>query len=414
VHHVGLPPVSSYGPSRATAPGRRSPARRGYAIGVTAAALTAFLALGASGSGEGLAAGAVLVSPMPAPPRPAPALGAQASPAVASAAPYFVDAFDLTHFHRGNLHTHSNRSDGDSDPRAVYSWYREHGYEFVIVSDHNRFTDPAEFRQVERPGFIIIGGEEVTMRGAGRQVHVNALCTKQRLPGGRFDSPGEALAHAVSGTRGIGGIALVNHPNFTWGLGPSDLSSAKGARLLEIESGHPFVHTQGNSTHPSHEAMWDVSLTQGLDFMGVAVDDAHHLTPRGSRNSMPGRAWVEVVADTLDEHSICESLANGALYASTGVKLKRIKVEGRSYSVWPAEVGTEVSFIGVGGRELARRPDLGSGAPVTYELDGTEGYVRARIKNADGKFAWTPPVRVHARDPQPVARSPLERPAPPG
>jgi hypothetical protein len=174
------------------------------------------------------------------------------------------------------------------------------------------------------------------------------------------------------------------------------------------------VHTQGNSSHLSHEALWDASLSQGLDFMGVAVDDAHHLVAKGSRTSVPGRAWVEVFAQTLDEQAVCEALATGALYASTGVALQRIKVADTSYTVWPRDPGSEVTFIGAFGKELAHvvRPEA-DGA-MAYAIDGAEGYVRARVKNAEGKLAWTPAVRVRPRNPETMARSPGEKPAPPG
>src|SRR5262245_25478622 len=37
----------------------------------------------------------------------------------------FARTFDVTKFRRGNVHTHTNRSDGDSDPIDVYTWYRD-------------------------------------------------------------------------------------------------------------------------------------------------------------------------------------------------------------------------------------------------------------------------------------------------
>ena len=39
---------------------------------------------------------------------------------------------------KGNLHTHSFWSDGDDYPEMIVGWYKEHGYEFLALSDHNR------------------------------------------------------------------------------------------------------------------------------------------------------------------------------------------------------------------------------------------------------------------------------------
>ena len=44
-------------------------------------------------------------------------------------------------WYKGNLHTHTLNSDGDSTPHEVATWYREHGYQFLVLTDHNHLTD---------------------------------------------------------------------------------------------------------------------------------------------------------------------------------------------------------------------------------------------------------------------------------
>ena len=39
-------------------------------------------------------------------------------------------------FWRGNIHTHSTRSDGKLEPAEVCRHYREAGYDFLCLSDH--------------------------------------------------------------------------------------------------------------------------------------------------------------------------------------------------------------------------------------------------------------------------------------
>ena len=41
---------------------------------------------------------------------------------------------------KGNLHTHTTNSDGDSAPEHVAGWYEEHGYDWLCISDHNHLT----------------------------------------------------------------------------------------------------------------------------------------------------------------------------------------------------------------------------------------------------------------------------------
>jgi predicted metal-dependent phosphoesterase TrpH len=277
----------------------------------------------------------------------------------------------------------------------VYGWYRDRGYAFVAITDHNTLTEPARFRNLERKGrFAMITGEEVTMRGAGKQVHVNALCTKRTIGGRSFDTQGQALAWAVKEITGQGGVALVNHPNWDWALTAADLPAAAGAKLLEIASGHPYVHTLGDAEHLSHEAIWDAALTAGQDFTGVAVDDAHIYGPRAAETAArPGRAWIEVFAREPTRDAICTALAAGRLYASTGPSLKRIVVKDAGYAVTPSDPASTVEFVGAGGRVLQSGPPSADGT-ARYALVGGEGYVRARITSADGKHAWTEPSRV--------------------
>jgi len=310
-----------------------------------------------------------------------------------SVAPRFTRSFDVSTFRRGNLHTHTNKSDGDSSPADVYNWYRTHGYDFVVITDHNMFTNPTEFVTEPHPDFLVIGGEEVTMRGGGREVHMNALCTRHVVPGGTFPSAREALAHGALEIRSLGGLALINHPNFTWGIKSSDLAAAAGANLLEIYSGHPFVPSNGRPGTPSHETMWDITLTEGLDYVGVAVDDMHRLRP-AVRGSRPGRAWVEVFAEKLDQPTICDALEKGMLYSSTGPLIRRVRVTEDAYAIWPVDRNVDVIFIGAGGRILATQKGVPGDAAIAYRIEGSEGYVRARIVRADGKVAWTPAIRV--------------------
>ena len=43
-------------------------------------------------------------------------------------------------WYKGNTHTHTLESDGDSTPDEVTRWYHERGYHFLVLSDHNVLT----------------------------------------------------------------------------------------------------------------------------------------------------------------------------------------------------------------------------------------------------------------------------------
>ena len=71
---------------------------------------------------------------------------------------------------RGDLHMHTCRSDGHDDPFTVCANYRAHGYDFTVISDHNRYYPSLEAREKfligpddESPitGLLVVRGEEV-------------------------------------------------------------------------------------------------------------------------------------------------------------------------------------------------------------------------------------------------------------
>jgi hypothetical protein len=316
---------------------------------------------------------------------------------------HFAETLDVRSFQRGNLHAHSSRSDGGSRPEIVAAWYRDHGYQFAAITDHNILVPPSELAKVETSGFVLIPGEEITSMAHRAPVHVNALCTKKPISGAKYASQSAALTAAVDAIHAQGGVALVNHPNYYWALGTPDLMAIRGQMLLEIWSGHPDVHQDGSATHSSHESKWNDLLSAGYDVAGAAVDDMHVLTPmpgaRASAAALPGRGWVETYGADTSRDAICASLAAGHFFASSGVRLARIQVIDSMLTIWVRERGAVVDFIGDHGEVLesqitprvAQAP--ADGFPVSYALKGDEKYVRARVEAHVGR-AWTQAFRV--------------------
>ncbi|MBO4933140.1 MAG: PHP domain-containing protein, partial [Clostridia bacterium] len=65
---------------------------------------------------------------------------------------------------RGDLHMHTCRSDGHEDPATVCANYRKIGYDFIVVTDHNRYYPSLEARNTYKDADItlnILPGEEV-------------------------------------------------------------------------------------------------------------------------------------------------------------------------------------------------------------------------------------------------------------
>src|SRR5687767_12504574 len=86
-------------------------------------------------------------------------------------------------WYKGNTHTHTLNSDGDSTPDDVVRWYREHRYQFLVLSDHNFLTSVDGLNALHGADeqFLVIKGEEVTDRFGEAPLHVNGLDVSTRV-----------------------------------------------------------------------------------------------------------------------------------------------------------------------------------------------------------------------------------------
>jgi hypothetical protein len=287
---------------------------------------------------------------------------------------------------KGNTHTHTWWSDGDSPPETVAAWYRERGYQFLVLSDHNRMqegefwyavnTEPKkqalkkyidqfgadwvesrdrdgvtevklktldEFRSFfeQKDEFIFMRGMEITDRFEKHPIHLNGVnLEKAIVPQGGSNIP-EMLQRNIDavieqGRRsGRPMFSHVNHPNFYYAITAEDLIALdhpEGDGFVEMYNGHPGVRNYGDEQHPAMERMWDIVLTKRLAdrkttvLFGIATDDAHEYTAWGVREVNPGRGWVMVRASRLTPDSIARAMKQGDFYNSTGVTLKNLRV----------------------------------------------------------------------------------------
>jgi hypothetical protein len=290
---------------------------------------------------------------------------------------------------KGNLHTHTFWSDGDDFPEMVVAWYKEHGFHFLALSDHNvlsegeRWVDAEkhakgaivgalpkyrerfgpwveektggerpmvrlkplnEFRSLfEQPGrFLMIQSEEITDKFAKLPVHLNATNLRDAIAPQGGGSVLEVLQNNVNAVleqrrkTGQPMFVHVNHPNYGWGVTAEDLMQVKGEKYFEVHNGHSGTRNYGDDDHPGTERMWDkilaTRLTQpdGEIMYGLATDDAHNYHQFGLGKINPGRGWVWVRARHLTAESIVAAMERGDFYASTGVRLRDAGSNGSS------------------------------------------------------------------------------------
>lgn len=317
----------------------------------------------------------------------------------------FAETVSATSFFKDNLHAHSNanaageyetgKGDGDSSPEAVLSWYAGHGYDFAFVTDHNELTKTSVAQGIELTSAY---GKPY------KPVHVNALCVDKPARGvyDRGGSESGVLAKTLAAAAGAP-LVVVNHPNYGNALSLAAVKAAAGFNAIEIASGHGEVQKADAAAAASAEDMWDAALAERLSSGGpwvyaVAADDAHDFdgTIKEGEKELraPGKAWVQAWRDS---GGVCDALAAGHFYASTGPALKSLSVRGNELKLevdgaWDA-AKDRIEFLKKRSGKAESVAASSSTNPASYLADGSEGYVRARVTQA-GKKAWTQAYRV--------------------
>ena len=311
------------------------------------------------------------------------------------------------HWWRGNMHTHTLWSDGDDYPEMVAKWYKDNGYHFLVLSDHNvfqsgqRWTDIqknkggqaafdrylnyyggdwvetksedgknlvrlkpfAEFRSLlEEPNqFLMIPGEEITDRYLAFPIHMNFSNLIRPIDPQGGDNIVDIMKRnvaAVAQQRDESGQPMMlhlNHPNFGWGITAEELMQVSGEKFFEVYNGHPLVRDRGDEVHASTERVWDIILTWRLALLetgpvyGLATDDSHEYHSLATGKSNAGRGWVMVKAHHLTAENLILALEAGDFYASTGVTLRSIRHQAGVLSIEIEEeagVSYQTEFIG--------------------------------------------------------------------
>jgi hypothetical protein len=296
-------------------------------------------------------------------------------------------------WYKGNTHTHTLESDGDSTPEEVTRWYRDQGYHFLVLSDHNVLVriDELSRRFAVPEQFLLVAGEEVTDRFEKTPLHVNGLNLRTLVAPQHGDSVAQTVQRNVDAIRAADGVPHVNHPNFGWAISPEDLAAIERYRLLEIFNGHPLVNNLGGGGTPGLEETWDRLLAAGKRVYGIAVDDAHYFKrPWDPRAPKPGQGWVVVRAPRLDPAALMASLEAGDFYASTGVALESVEADQAAIAVRVAPLGDtryRITLIDATGAV----EDV-HGLAARFTLAGRTRYARVVVRDSNGASAWVQPV----------------------
>jgi hypothetical protein len=267
---------------------------------------------------------------------------------------------------KGQMHDHTLNSDGANSPADLATAYKNAGYDFITVTDHDVVTtDPAV------SGITWIGNsvEDTVLRHV-IGYDISAQSTEQDMKS------------VIEDYYSKGEICSIPHSNWptVYTLTEDEIKYLFGYQFLEV-----FNNLTGGIAGIC-ENQWDYALSASRKVFGLAVDDCHDVNNAAWFN----KGWVVVHTDVNDKASIWESLKNGNFYSSTGNDIS-ISVEGNVITA--TSVGaSNFTFIGRDGKVLQSNNGVTS---ASYTIQGDEMYVRVRsIKVSDSTYAWSQPIFV--------------------
>ena len=293
-------------------------------------------------------------------------------------------------FLKGALHVHTTRSDGQQTPAEIIRLHYEHGYDFMALTDHNIINQ--ENLCPEIPMTILAGIERdfgLPGRAADKPqcVHVVGLCVPGgfRLPpqdyepewAGRGDTCADAQP-MIDEMHGWGMKTFYAHPEWS-GTTYRDFGVLTGNFAMEVWNSGCVI----DNALDDHAACWDEALDEGRRLWGVAVDDGHCLAHQC-------KGWVMVAADNTPA-SILAALEEGAFYASCGPEISDFYVEDGEAHI-ACSPAASVQFVSLRHPLPCRRDPEGGLTHASCRLPEGLRYIRAVVKDAQGRQAWTNPI----------------------
>ncbi|HBD89694.1 MAG: phosphotransferase [Rhodobacteraceae bacterium GWE1_64_9] len=293
-------------------------------------------------------------------------------------------------FWRGNLHTHSNISDGVLTPEEVCRRYQAEGYDFLALTDHfvGLYGYPVvDTRPFRAEGFTTLLGAELHSgpMANGELWHILAVGLPEDFARPQapdfsvypdMESGPDIAARAVA----AGAFVAIAHPQWS-GLTLADARSITAAHAVEI-------YNHGCATgcdRPDGFAIADLLLTEGRALTVIATDDAHFSEP----DHFGGWVMVKSQANTPD--ALLAALKAGAFYSSQGPELRDVVIEDdrviiESSAVVAAMVqGAGTAAKAVHGHSMTR-------CEIPLARFDASPWLRVTVVDAAGRRAWSNPV----------------------
>jgi hypothetical protein len=285
-------------------------------------------------------------------------------------------------FFRGNLHTHTDRSDGMLSTEQVIDTYRDAGYDFLAITDH--FLAKYDWPLVDTRRFrserftTLLGAELHAPRTEMSDIwHFVAVGLPLDFAPAAPDEDGPALARRA---RAAGAFIGIAHPAW-YSLSLADAETLDAAHAIEIYNhGCHLMHDKGDGAY-----LLDGMLDKGHRLLTYACDDAHFRSPDF------GGGWIELKAEANEPDAVLNALKNGHFYSTQGPRIDDITMTADTVEV----ACSPAMGVLVVGRGYLMSYQFGTGltrASLPLEPLRKSPWLRVIVFGEDGMRAWSNPV----------------------
>lgn len=278
--------------------------------------------------------------------------------------------FKNKNFYKGNLHTHTTLSDGKRTPEESIALYREKGYDFLSITDHNIYMPAKQYDD-----FVLLSGIECNMINyeGYRTCHITGV------GGSHIDPTNSNLDMDVNikKLRDTGAFITVAHP--AWSLMHySDLFKLSDYDAIEI-----YNDVCNSYLRRGYSDLYiDIIAYRGRTTLITSVDDTHSYETDGFKG------YIMVNADNLNNDDIMTNIKSGNFYAGTGFDIEDIKVVDNRLEITFFEDAMRVNFYN-NSSHAGHKEIYGPTKKVIYEFGENEDYVRFCAENKDGDKAFS-------------------------
>ena len=280
-------------------------------------------------------------------------------------------------FFKGNLHCHTTNSDGKLTPEECKAFYREHGYDFLSITDHRKLSEETHMED----GMLVLCGMEMDYFLPGEVVHLVGVGLSEEL--NQHDVTRNMQTYIDLVNR-YDGRVIIAHP--AWSLNTvTTLSGLHGLTAAEIYNSASTYPWNGDRADSSN--VLDAAAAHGTFFNFVASDDSHWY------NGEAGRSFTMVQADELTKESLFKAIDEGRFYCSQGPEIRQITVEDERIHVECSEAERVIFYSNLvwANNRCVAKPGMTEAEYIARPENG-ETFVRIQVMDKEGRSAWSNPI----------------------